>query len=406
MQTSMNSDKSKQNVFICGAKSIGLYGGYETFVYRLTDACNTDSNIKYIVSCKANGTGCMDTAKLRSDNGKHYYNNTECIMVTVPEWMGSAQAVYYDLASVIQSYKIIKRRQIDHAIVYILACRIGPFAGILFNLIRRNGGRVFINPDGHEWKRQKWSYPIRKYWKLSEKLMVKHADLVICDSKNIEKYIHEEYKKYHPDTTYIAYGADCSLETAENDSDKYTKWLNEHGFEKKEYYLCVGRFVPENNYEIMIREYMRSHTCKPLVIVTTENESYKHRLDDRLGFSKDSRIRFVGTVYDADLLKEIRKNAYGYLHGHSVGGTNPSLLEALGSTKVNLLYDVGFNREVAEDAAMYWTDADNDLAGLIDKTENLSLEEIERLGASAKERIKSCYTWAKINKEYREVFER
>lgn len=405
MQTSMNSDKSKQNVFICGSKSIGLYGGYETFVYRLTDAYKDDSEVKYIVACKSNGTGCMDMTRLHSDDGEHYfYNNTECILVRVPEWMGSAQAIYYDLVSVIKSYKYIKNREIKNATVYILACRIGPFAGILFGLIRRRGGRVFINPDGHEWKRQKWSYPIRKYWKLSERLMVKHSDLIICDSKNIEKYIIEEYKKYHPNTTYIAYGADYSPSVIGNESEVYTKWLRNHHLENKEYYLCVGRFVPENNYEVMIREYMRSHTNKILVIVTTENKSYMHKLNEKLGFDKDNRIRFVGTVYDAELLKKIRENAYGYLHGHSVGGTNPSLLEALGSTKVNLLYDVGFNREVAEDAALYWTDKEYDLAKLIDKVDELSSDEAERLGKSAKERIKDFYTWKKITDEYITVF--
>ena len=101
----------------------------------------------------------------------------------------------------------------------------------------------------------------------------------------------------------------------------------------------------------MIKEYMSSHTKKDFAIITNSNDQLKKELQEKLGYQKDNRIKFVGTVYDQELLKKIREEAYGYFHGHEVGGTNPSLLEALGSTKLNLLLDVGFNREVAEDAA-------------------------------------------------------
>ena len=123
-----------------------------------------------------------------------------------------------------------------------------------------------------------------------------------------------------------------------------------------------------------------------------------------LHFSKDKRIKFVGTVYDKELLKKIRENAYAYFHGHEVGGTNPSLLEALGATNLNLLLDVSYNREVAEDAALYWTKEDGDLATLIDKADALSKEQIELLGRRAKKRIKDAYSWEYICRRYLEVF--
>ena len=113
--------------------------------------------------------------------------------------------------------------------------------------------------------------------------------------------------------------------------------------------------MPENNYETMIAEFMKSTTSKKLVIITNiEKNKFYERLKQKTEFYKDERIKFVGTVYNKDLLKEIRKNAYGYLHGHEVGGTNPSLLEALATTNLNLLLDVGFNREVAMDGALYF----------------------------------------------------
>ena len=112
----------------------------------------------------------------------------------------------------------------------------------------------------------------------------------------------------------------------------------------------------------------------------------------------------MGTVYDKELLLKIRENAYGYFHGHEVGGTNPSLLEALGATKWNLLLDVGFNREVAEDAALYWAKTPGDLAALIDSCDRMSLQERERFGAQAKERIQNYYSWQFIAQQYENVF--
>ena len=121
-------------------------------------------------------------------------------------------------------------------------------------------------------------------------------------------------------------------------------------------------------------------------------------------FKSDKRIKFVGTVYDQELLKKIRENAYAYFHGHTVGGTNPSLIEALGSTDLNLLVDVGFNKEVAEDSALYWSRKPGSLANLIDKADRMSLEEIKKLGAKAKKRVAEEYTWEKICRKYEDVF--
>lgn len=255
-----------------------------------------------------------------------------------------------------------------------------------------------MNPDGHEWMRAKWSAPIRKYWKISEQMMVKHSDLVICDSINIEKYIHKCYDGKgvdgtDPNTTFIAYGAETRESQLADDDVKFTDWLREKGLEKNEYYLVVGRFVPENNYETMIREFMKSSSNKNFAIITNVNDKFLAQLEEKLHFCSDSRIKFVGTVYDQELLMKIRENAYGYFHGHEVGGTNPSLLEALGSTKLNLLLDVGFNREVAEDAAVYWTKEESSLAELINRADQFSCESIEEMGIRAKNRIRTAYSW-------------
>lgn len=130
------------------------------------------------------------------------------------------------------------------------------------------GVQLYINPDGHEWMRDKWNWIIKKYWKSSEKRMVKHADLLICDSKNIERYIRSEYGMYHPNTTFIAYGADIEKSSLKDNDPILTNWYKQFHIRPKEYYLVVGRFVPENNYETMIREFMRCKTKKDFVLIT------------------------------------------------------------------------------------------------------------------------------------------
>ena len=229
--------------------------------------------------------------------------------------------------------------------------------------------------------------------------MVKGSDLIVCDSKNIEKYIQQEYGIKN--TTFIAYGAET--EPSKCNEEKYEKWLHEKGLRRGEYYLIVGRFVPENNYETMIKEYMKSKTKKDFAIITNSNGGLMEDLEKKLGFFKDPRIKFVGTVYDQELLKKIREEAYGYFHGHEVGGTNPNLLEALGSTKLNLLLRVGFNEKVAEDSALYWTKEPGDLAQLINSCEDIDREE---LGRKAKERIKTAYSWEYSSGRYAEIWVR
>ena len=400
-----------QHVFIIGAKSIGQYGGYETFVDKLTEQHQHEPSIKYHVACKANGDGCMDESKLpgvevtkRNDDGsvaEFTYHNAHVFKIPCPN-IGSAVAIYYDRAAVEYGIRYCKENHIEHPIFYILTCRIGLFIDGLVKQIRAIGGKYYLNPDGHEWMRAKWSEPVRKYWKWSEKKMVTAADLVICDSINIEKYIKEEYN--HPHTTYIAYGADIEKSSLVDDDPKFVNWLNEKGLKPKEYYLVVGRFVPENNYETMIREFMKSGSKKDFAIITNMNDKLKAQLETALHFSADPRIKFVGTVYDQELLKKIRENAWAYFHGHEVGGTNPSLLEALGSTDLNLLLDVGFNREVAEDAALYWTKEDGNLAELINRAEEIEYQRKSEYGVMAKNRIKNFYDWNYIAEKYKNVW--
>ncbi|WP_283604166.1 beta 1-4 rhamnosyltransferase Cps2T [Ligilactobacillus salivarius] len=385
-----------KDVFIVGSKGIPAnYGGFETFVDNLVTR-QVNPKIKYHVSCMT-----FDKSVKQYD-----YNGAECQEIYVPN-IGGAKAILYDLRSLDWALDTIKERNLTDGIVYILACRIGPFLHKYIKKFHNHGFKVWVNPDGHEWKRAKWSAPVRKYWKVSEKLMVKNADFLICDSKSIEEYIHEDYRKYNPQTTFIAYGADITPSTLKQDDKKVVDWFNKHDVKLNEYFLIVGRFVPENNYETMIKEFMKSKVNKDLVIITNvEKNAFYNSLKEETHFENDKRIKFVGTVYDAELLKFIRENALGYLHGHSVGGTNPSLLEALGSTKINLLYNVGFNKEVGEDSSLYWSLEDGSLANKLNEVEEISTEKEENFGKLAKQQIIDNYSWEKIVNDYEEQFVR
>lgn len=390
--------KNSKDVFIIGSKGIPAnYGGFETFVDKLT-FYSTNKKINYHVSC-----AIYDKFEYKNLDSEFKYHNAHCFRINVPN-LGAAKAIIYDLKSLRYCVHYIKKNNIKNPIIYVLACRIGPFINYYKKKLKKLNGFLYVNPDGHEWLRSKWSKPVKKYWQISEKLMVKHADLLICDSKNIEKYIIDNYKKYNPKTTFIAYGAETSLSSLKDNEKSVMEWYDKWNLSFKNYYLIVGRFVPENNFETIIKEFMMSKTKKDLAIITTADDKFLKDLEDRLHFSSDKRIKFVGTVYNQELLKKIRENAYGYIHGHEVGGTNPSLLEALGSTKLNLLLGVCFNKEVGSDAAFYWNKNEANLSKLIEKCDKLSDKDIDTIGKKAKKRISDQYNWNFICTRYDEEF--
>lgn len=396
-----------KNVFIIGAKGIGNYGGYETFLNKLTELHKNNKSIKYHIACKANGQGFMDETKLNDciyiSSNEFVYNNARCFKTKTLD-IGKGQAILYDLKSLKESLKYIEKNNISNPIIYILSSRIGPFMRHYSHVIHKLGGRYYNNPDGRENLRKKYNMFVRKYWKFSEKLMVKYSDLVICDSVNIEKYIKEEYQKYQPKTKYIAYGADVRKSIINDNDLEYQNWLDNNRLIKDSYYLSVGRFVPENNFDTMIEQFMLSKTNKDFAIITNVNKKYLFQLENKLHFSKDKRIKFVGTVYNQELLRKIREDAYGYIHGHEVGGTNPSLLEALACTNLNLLNDVVFNKEVGKDSCLYWKKDNDDLSMLINNCEYMNSKEISTMGNKAKSIINNNYNWDFIVEQYYNVF--
>ena len=379
-----------KDIFIIGSRGLpAQYGGFETFVEKLISH-KVSPAIRYHVACLSD-----------ESTGKHFdYKGADCFTVSPPK-LGPARVIAYDMMAINYSLKLIKKEGIQSPIFYILGNTIGAFIVHFAKKIQSVGGILLVNPDGLEWKRAKWSKPVQSYLKYSEKEMTKYANLIISDNRGIETYIQNTYPWAR--TTFIAYGTDLSKTTLTAEDDLVRDWYQEWQTQEKDYYLILGRFVPENNYETAIREFMKSSTERDLVIICNhEGNAYFDELRQITGFDKDKRVKFVGTVYDQDLLKYIRNQAFAYIHGHEVGGTNPGLLEALAQTDLNLIYNVDFNHQVAQETALYWNKEDGNLSQLIDSVDGqVSFEDF---GNAAKANMKENYTWEKIVGEYEELF--
>ncbi|MFA9468043.1 beta 1-4 rhamnosyltransferase Cps2T [Streptococcus sp. E24BD] len=379
-----------RHVFIIGSRGLpAKYGGFETFVEELVTH-QQSKNVTYHVACLSD-----------SDHGTHFfYRGADCFTINPPQ-LGAARVMAYDLMAVRYALKLVKTKGWERPIFYLLGNTIGGIMPLFARQIWSVGGVFYINPDGLEWRRTKWPRPVRAYLKLAERFMCQTADLVIADNIGIEDYIKQAYPKAK--TTCIAYGTTVEPTPLTPTDAQVRAYFDQHNLREKNYYLILGRFVPENNYETIIREFMESRTQRDLVIICNqEGSAYFERLKQATGFDRDSRIKFVGTVYDKPLVAYIRQQAFAYIHGHEVGGTNPSLLEALAQTDLNLVLDVSFNRTVAGQSSHYWTKQDGSLAGLIDDVDGQT--DFTVLGQMAKGIIRDQYTWEKIVGEYEDLF--
>ena len=375
-----------QHVFIIGSRGLpAKYGGFETFVEELVSH-QQSNQIKYHVAQLS-----------ENETGKHLIYKTADVFEIKKRSFGAANVIFYDRDAIVYAIKYIKANNITNPIFYILGNTLGAFIGHYVKLIHKIGGKLYVNPDGLEWQRSKWIKPIQVYLKYSEKKMAEKADLIISDNQGIEDYLKAEYD--YVVSKVIAYGTNDVLMVP----GIAQPWLDKYGIQVGAYYLVVGRFVPENNYEAIIRNFMVSSTEHDLVIITNHlGDPYFEKLRQLTNFDQDKRIEFVGTVYDKEQLTAIRKHAFAYIHGHAVGGTNPGLLEAMSTTDLNLVFDVSFNQNVALDSALFWQLGT--LTEVISQAENLDSKAVVMLAQKAREIIAEKYTWGKIVGQYEELF--
>ncbi len=259
-------------------------------------------------------------------------------------------------------------------------------------LLRLRRTPVATHVDGLEWQRGKWGPWGRRYYRLAESLAVRWSDRLIADAQGISDYYTEEFGAT---TDLIAYGA--PLVTPREDK------LHELGLQRRRYHLVVARFEPENHVDVIIRGYRRSHAAHPLVVVGSAPYASDHVRDIQSLADGDPRVHLLGGVWDQDLLDQLYANAASYLHGHSVGGTNPSLLRAMGAGSPVLAYDVTFNREVLDASDIYFTDSAG-LATLLDRAE-ADPGRMDELGEELRLRAASAYTWDRVAKEYEQLCE-
>jgi glycosyltransferase involved in cell wall biosynthesis len=257
------------------------------------------------------------------------------------------------------------------------------------------GTEVWINPDGLEWARAKWGLVARSYFRLMEWASLHSANRVIADAAAIETSLVERHGKLTA-CTVIPYGCEV-IETPPP-----VKPLSEWSLDPQDYYLVVCRLEPENHVLEILQAFQRSHSTKQLVLVG--NHLAETRYVAQLRTVQDSRIRMIGTVYDAAKLTCLRYHSFAYLHGHSVGGTNPSLLEAMGCGNLIFAHDNPFNRETLGTCGFYFVNV-TELAQAIDRAEQGELE-LEQFREASRSRARKNYHWQGIISRYVTLLER
>lgn len=243
---------------------------------------------------------------------------------------------------------------------------------------------VATHVDGLEWKRGKWGPAGQRYYRAAEAAAVRLSDALIADAQGIADYYAQEFSA---PTELISYGAP-QVPTR-------TDRLAELSLEAGGYHLVVARFEIENHVDVVVDGYTRSSARRPLVVVGSA--PYSDEYTRRIESLADARVRLLGGVWDQQLLDQLYTGALIYHHGHSVGGTNPSLLRAIGAGTAVDAFDVSFNREVLGEAGRYWSDAD-DVAGLVDSAEADPAAQLER-GARSLERAR-LYDWDEVADRY------
>ena len=246
-----------------------------------------------------------------------------------------------------------------------------------------------IHLDGLESKREKWRGAGAKYYRWAEDAAVKQGQEVIADAQAIADHVKERYGR---ECTVISYGA----AVIHPQSDR----LAELRLKKGEYHLIVARFEPENHVLEAVHAYKASRETKPLVVVGSAPYSQWYVDAVHGAAANDPRIHFTGGLYDQELLDQLYGNAVTYIHGHSVGGTNPSLLRAMGAGAAVLAYEVEFNREVTADQALFWADAD-ELTAFFNEIQTGALDEaLQQLREKSQKRIQENYQWDQVTDQY------
>jgi glycosyltransferase involved in cell wall biosynthesis len=359
---------SAMRIAMVGTRGVpARYGGFETCVEEVGSRL-ADRGHHVVVYCR---TGPSAAPRPDTHRGMH--------LVHLPAMRKRSMET---LSHTALSVAHLARHRTDAALVFNSA------NAPLLPVILRAGIPVATHVDGLEWKRGKWRGAGRRYYRMAESLSVRWSNALIADAVGIQDYYRAEFAA---PTVLLRYGAPV-VEHGRTDR------LAQLGLEADGYHLVVARFEPENHVREMVEGYVRSRARLPLVVVGSA--PYSDQYTRQVHTVADERVRFTGGVWDQELLDQLYAGSRTYLHGHSVGGTNPSLLRAIGAGTAVVAYDVGFNREVLGADGLYFT-RPSDLPALVEQAEADPCATAAR-GRALRTRARD-YDWDRVTDGYEQL---
>jgi glycosyltransferase involved in cell wall biosynthesis len=358
-------------IAILGSRGIpAAYGGYDTLSEELSIRLINVPSIEVIVYCRS--------SYYKEKPPK--YNGVELIYLPAPR----IKLIESLLNSFLSTINVLGN-EID--VIFFLDPANAPFC----LLLRLCGKKVVIHTDGLGWKRRKWGHIARRYYKFAEWLSVKAANVLVTDNHIMQQYYKENYGA---DSVCIPYGA-----TNNYGLDKSV--LKEYGLKPREYLLVVARLEPENNTDLIIQEYTKIKVKFPLVVVgdSPYGSDYFAQLSQLAG----EGVYFTGRINDQAKLNALYQGAYLYIHGHEVGGTNPSLLRAMGYGTPPVVLNVPFNISVINNSGYIFERDKGHLCNLLENLLENPLQVIQ-MGQRAQERVLKHFTWDGVAESYKELF--
>lgn len=365
-------------IAIIGSRGIpAKYGGFETFADGLSTRL-AEKGYDITVSCEYS-----DKNERLND-----YKGVKLVYFPIKPPKSYFLRKFYENISDI--YFLIKLTRTND-LIYFLGTEVGMFLFIP-KLLKRNM-KLMVNIDGVMWKRTKFNRFERWLLKINHNFATRFADVIVTDAEEMKKYVDPKYREK---AVFIPYGVE-EVEPVKWDLDKLKKLesFKDINISKDEFWLVVARLEPENNIHMIVEGFSKANSKYPLVIVGDfTSDKYEKEIKDIA--SGSSNIHLVGSIYDLELLNMLRQHNFAYIHGHSVGGTNPSLLEAMIMKNVIVAHDNGFNREVCG-STFYNFKNKNELLEIIDELEIIISK---KLSLFTYLHVKKNYSWSIVINDY------
>ena len=338
------------------------YGGFEQFAQYLSEQFVKKGHEVYVYN-----------------SHNHLYQELEWHGVKIihcknPEHIiGTFGQFIYDLNCILDS----RKRDFD------VILQLGYTSSSIWNWLFPKKTKIVTNMDGLEWRRSKYSKPVQNFLLFAERLAVKSSHFLISDSTGIQSYLQD---KYSVDSKYIPYGANL----VSNTDDSFLTDLN---LEKGSYNILISRMEPENNIDTILEGFLNSDTDKKFLVIGNTENKYGKKIKNKF---KDDRIVYLGYISEIEKLNILRKHSHLYFHGHTVGGTNPSLLEAMSSSSLICAHNNEFNKAILEKDSFYFN-CNKCITSLLNRE---NLEERDLFVSNNIQKIKNQYSWEKVLKEY------